>query len=115
MGGGLALYLATLRPDDVKAAVPFYGVIPWQSVQPDFSVMQAAVQGHYAENDDFAGPDAVAALEKHLKGLGKHCELLLYPGTGHGFFNDTRPDVYDEESARQAWVRTLEFLRAKLG
>jgi len=41
--------------------------------------------------------------------------MFLYPGTTHAFFNDTRPDVYDEDAARQAWVRTLEFLRAKLG
>jgi carboxymethylenebutenolidase len=41
--------------------------------------------------------------------------LFLYPGQGHAFFNDTRPEAYDEDAARQAWVRTLEFLRAKLG
>jgi carboxymethylenebutenolidase len=41
--------------------------------------------------------------------------MFLYPGTHHAFFNDTRSDVYDEEAARVAWVRTLEFLRAKLG
>ena len=115
IGGGLALWLATLRPDVVKAVVSYYGIIPWPAAQPDYSKLQAAVQGHYAENDGFAGPPAVQALQHELKGLGKECELFVYPGTEHAFFNDTRQEVYDEEAARQAWVRTLEFLRAKLG
>ncbi len=41
MGGGLALWLATLRPDDVKAAAPFYGLLPWPAAQPDYSHMGA--------------------------------------------------------------------------
>jgi carboxymethylenebutenolidase len=39
----------------------------------------------------------------------------MYDGVDHAFFNDTRPEVYDEQAASMAWVRTLEFLRAKLG
>src|SRR5437660_934184 len=71
MGGGLALFAATIKPDDVTAAVSFYGVIPWEAARPDYSKLQAAVQGHYAENDGFAGPPAVQALQHELKGLGK--------------------------------------------
>ena len=37
MGGGLALVLATQRPDAVKAVVPAYGLIPWPDAQPDYS------------------------------------------------------------------------------
>jgi len=115
IGGGLALWLATLRPDRVAAVVPFYGLIPWAAAQPDYSRLEAAVEGHYAEADDLAGPPAVEKLEATLTDLGKDVRTFLYPGTHHAFFNDTRPDVYDGEAARQAWVRTLEFLRAKLG
>ncbi len=115
MGGGLALWLATLRPDQVRAVVSFYGVIPWEAAQPDWSRLAAAVQGHYAENDGFASPEHVAALEAQLKGLGVDVEMFVYDGTHHGFFNDTRPDVYAEDTARQAWIRTLEFLRRHLG
>src|SRR3954468_17748415 len=67
MGGGLALLLATQRPDKVKAVAPFYGVIPWPAAQPDWSKLEAAVQGHYAEKDDFANPESVRALEQQLK------------------------------------------------
>lgn len=114
MGGGLALWLATLRPDAVRAVVPFYGIAP-KGTEPDWSALTAAVEGHYAEDDHLAHPEAVAALEERLRDLGRDVRVFTYPGTSHAFFNDTRPEVYDDESARQAWVRTLEFLRAKLG
>jgi len=115
MGGGLALWLASTRPDRVRAVVPFYGIAPWDAVQPDYSAITAAVEGHYAADDDMAGPEAVRRLEETLGQAGRDVRMFLYPGTTHAFFNDTRPDVYDEDAARQAWVRTLEFLRAKLG
>lgn len=114
MGGGLALWLATLRPDAVRAVVPFYGIAPNGS-QPDWSALTAAVEGHYAEDDDLADRESVAAFEAQLRDLGKEVQVFTYPGTSHAFFNDTRPEVYDEDAARQAWVRTLEFLRARLG
>jgi carboxymethylenebutenolidase len=115
MGGGLAMMLAVQRNDDVRAVVPFYGLIPWESAQPDWSKLQAPMQGHFAEEDGFFGPDKAREMEANLKQLGKDVELFLYEGAGHAFFNDARPEAYDEPSASTAWVRTLEFLRAKLG
>ncbi len=115
IGGGLALWLATLRPDAVAAVVPFYGLTPWDEAQPDYSLLEGAVEGHYAEDDDMAGPPAVQKLVDTLTELGKDVQVFLYPGTRHAFFNDTRSEVYDDDAARLAWVRTLEFLRAKLG
>jgi len=114
MGGGLALWLATLKPDDVRAVVPYYGVIPWEGAQPDYSKLKAAVQGHYAENDDFAGPPAVAALEEQLSGAGKSFEFFLYPGTEHAFTNHHRPEVFHEGHSERAWQRTIDFLRDHL-
>ncbi|HEX2272903.1 MAG TPA: dienelactone hydrolase family protein [Acidimicrobiales bacterium] len=114
LGGGLALWLATVRPDMVRAVVPFYGGA-WLGRRPDWSRMAAAVEGHYAENDEVAGFDAARSLEEELTASGKEVRIFLYPGTAHGFFDDTRPEVFDADAARQAWVRTLEFLRAKLG
>ncbi|MDQ6797283.1 MAG: dienelactone hydrolase family protein [Actinomycetota bacterium] len=113
MGGGLALWLATLRPDAVRAAVPFYGT-PGRN-EPDWSKLTAAVEGHYAEKDEMAGFDVARQLETTLTDLGKEVRIFLYPNTKHAFFNDTRPEAHDPDAARQAWVRTLEFLRAKLG
>jgi carboxymethylenebutenolidase len=114
MGGGLALWLATLRPDDVKAVVPYYGVIPWPAAQPDYSKLKSPVQGHYAENDDFANPETVRKLEEELKGHGARVEFFVYPGVGHAFTNHHRPEVFHEEHSRVAWDRTVAFFRENL-
>jgi carboxymethylenebutenolidase len=114
MGGGLTLVLAARRPDAVAAAAPYYGVIPWASAQPDWSAIEARIVGEYAENDGFAGPDAVRALEAQLQGLGKDAVLHIHPGCEHGFFNDTRPEVYDAAGAATAWARTLELFRTAI-
>jgi carboxymethylenebutenolidase len=115
MGGGLALWLGTLRPDAVKAVVSYYGIIPWPAAQPDYSKLQAAVQGHYAEDDDFADPESVRKLEEELTGLGKSVDFYTYPGVGHAFTNHHRPDVFNEEHAETAWRRTIDFFRRHLG
>jgi carboxymethylenebutenolidase len=115
MGGGLALVTATQRPDAIQAVVPFYGVIPWPQAQPDWSKLTAPVHGHFAALDEFFTPDKVRELEETLREQGTEAELQIYDGVDHAFFNDTRPEVYDETAAGLAWTRTLELLRAKLG
>jgi carboxymethylenebutenolidase len=114
MGGGLALVLATRRPDAVAAAAPYYGVIPWASVQPDWAAIEARIVGEYAEHDGFAGPDAVRALEARLRDLGKDATLHIHPGCDHAFFNDARPEVFDATAAATAFDRTVELFRSTL-
>jgi len=115
MGGGLALWLATLHPK-VAAVAPFYGLIPWEAAQPDYTKMAAAVQGHYAELDDSVSPTAVAELEQTLMAANvTDVEMFIYPGAQHAFFNDSRPEVFDAEAAALAWDRVLEFFSDKLG
>jgi carboxymethylenebutenolidase len=114
MGGGLTLTLACQRPDAVAVAAPFYGVIPWPDSQPDWDAIAAVVEGHYAENDAFASPEAARALEANLKSRGKNATFHVYPGTDHAFFNDARPDVYDATAATTAWTRVLSLFRANL-
>jgi carboxymethylenebutenolidase len=111
MGGGLALWLATLRPEKVEAVAPYYGVIPWPAAQPDYSRLTAPVQGHYAELDASADPAAVHALEEQLHGLGKSAEFFIYPGADHAFTNNHRPEVFHAEHTDTAWQRTLAFFR----
>ena len=111
MGGGLALWLGTIAPTEVAAVVPYYGVIPWEAAQPDYSQLRAPVQGHYAEVDDFAGAPAVAALEATFTEHGATYEFFLYEGTEHAFANHHRPEVYKAAETELAWTRTLAFLR----
>lgn len=114
MGGGLALVLATQRPDAVKAVVPAYGLIPWPDAQPDYSKLEAAVLGHVAGDDGYFTLEAARELESQLRELGKDVEFHVYPGVDHAFFNDDRPEVYDRESAELLWDRTVAFLRESL-
>jgi len=115
MGGGLAITLATKRPDAISACVSFYGIHLRPDLQPDYAKLEAAVLGHYAELDEYCTPDAARALEARIKGVGKEAEVHIYPGTDHAFFNDTRPEVYDAEASALAWQRTVDFLHSHLG
>jgi carboxymethylenebutenolidase len=114
MGGGLALALACERPDVISACVPFYGIIPWPDLAPDYDKLEASIQGHFAENDGFFTPELVRKLEDELRAKGKEVELFVHPGVDHAFFNDTRDEVYHEATAAKAWASTLAFLRANI-
>jgi carboxymethylenebutenolidase len=114
MGGGLALILAALRPDRVKAVVPWYGLIPWPNAQPDWARLDAAVLGHYAENDEYFTPELARELERTLRDLGKEATIKIYPGTDHAFFNDHRPEVHDAAASAEGFRETVEFLKEKL-
>jgi carboxymethylenebutenolidase len=115
MGGGLALVLATQRPDAVKAVVPAYGLIPWPDAQPDYSKLTAAVLGHAAAEDDYFTPESARQLEAQLRDLGKQVEFHIYEGAGHAFFNEDRPEAYHPESAGLLWDRSVAFFREQLG
>ena len=116
MGGGLVLRLGTLRPDKVKAVVPYYGVAGFDDEgHPDWSKLAAPVQGHYAEEDGFFPADKALALANGLREMGKDVELFVYPGAGHAFANETNAmGTYDAEAAQLAWERSTTFLREKL-
>jgi carboxymethylenebutenolidase len=110
MGGGLSLYIATLRP--VDACVVYYGVLP--GVQPDLSKLRGPVLGHYADHDEWASPAAAHALEEQIKAAGAKAEFHIYPDTQHAFFNDTRPGIYNASAAKTSWERTLAFYKKHL-
>jgi carboxymethylenebutenolidase len=115
MGGMLALVLAAQQGDKVGAVVAYYGY-PSGETEPDWSKLTAPVLGHIAENDDFFTAEGARQLEEKLKGMGKDVLCHHYPGTGHAFALDHNAlGTHDPDSARQAWVRTLEFLRKHLG
>ncbi|MDQ6847891.1 MAG: dienelactone hydrolase family protein [Candidatus Dormibacteraeota bacterium] len=112
MGGGLALYLASRNPK-VAACVPFYGVGKARD-KVDFSSIQAAVLGHWGEKDHSYDHATIDDLENRLRDAGVSVESFWYDAD-HAFFNDDRPQVYDEDAARLAWDRTLAFLGEQLG
>ena len=107
-GGGIVNMLATRLPD-LAAAVPFYGDQP---AAADVPKIKAPLLVHYAENDERINAGR-AAHEAALKSAHVKFASYVYPGTQHGFNNDTTPR-YDEAAARLAWQRTIAFFNANL-
>ena len=107
-GGGIVNMLATRLPD-LGAAVPFYGNQPSAE---DAARIKSPLLIHYAENDDRINA-GWPAYEAALKANNVPHTMYKYPGTQHGFNNDTTPR-YDEAAAKLAWQRTLEFFHKNL-
>jgi carboxymethylenebutenolidase len=59
------------------------------------------------QEEFFSVPDAKAFAEAQRK-RGRECEVIIYPGAGHAFFNNDRPEPYRREAANDAWRRTLD-------
>jgi carboxymethylenebutenolidase len=108
-GGGMANALAVRIPDVIAAAVPFYGRQPDAA---DVPKIKAPLLIHYAELDRRINA-GWPAYEKALKEAGKSYTAHVYPNVNHGFHNDTTPR-YDEDAAKLAWSRTIEFFNAHL-
>jgi carboxymethylenebutenolidase len=107
-GGGMVNWLATELPE-LAAGVPFYGSSPDPVAAAG---IRAPLMIQAAEVDpriNASWPEYEAALEAAGVDYVRH----LYPGTQHGFHNDTTPR-YDEAAAKLAWERTLEFLDRQL-
>jgi carboxymethylenebutenolidase len=108
-GGAMTNQVAVNAPD-LKAAVPYYGRVP---ADEDVPKIKAAVLAHYAEND--AGINAgIEGFREAMKKSGIEHEIHSYPGTGHGFNNDTNAGRYNPEGAKLAWERTVAFFKDKL-
>jgi carboxymethylenebutenolidase len=109
LGANFALWLANRLPADVAALIVFYG-----TSGIDFDKIQAAVLGHFAERDPYEPAEGVQHMRDRLQAAGREVTFYTYPGTGHWFFEQDRPDAYNSEAARLAWERTLEFLARTL-
>jgi len=107
-GGGVAHTLATRLPD-LDAAVPFYGSSPAPELA---SHVKAELLVHLAATDERINA-SFPAYEAALKAAKVKFAAYTYPGTQHGFHNDTTPR-YDEAAAKLAWSRTLELFERKL-
>jgi carboxymethylenebutenolidase len=107
-GGAIVNMLATRLPD-LRAAVPFYGTQP---AAEEVAKIKAPLLIHYAETDQRVN-DGWPAFEAALKANNIPHTMHKYPGTQHGFNNDTTPR-YDEAAAKLAWQRTLDFFNREL-
>jgi carboxymethylenebutenolidase len=102
-GGGMVNFLATRLPD-LAAGVPFYGSAPNLE---DVAKIRSPLLIQSAEVDERINA-SWPAFEAALKAANVTYERHLYPGTQHGFNNDTTPR-YDAAAAKLAWERTIAF------
>ena len=108
-GGGTTNFLAVTMGAHLSAAVPFYGAAPKSE---DVVKIQAPLLIQSAENDpriNAMWPEFEAALKSYQKSYVRY----LYPGTRHGFHNNSTPR-YNETAAQLAWKRTVDFFKENL-
>jgi carboxymethylenebutenolidase len=108
-GGGTTNFLAVELGPDLKAGVPYYGAAPVTAMVKE---IKAAMLINYAENDERI--DSMwPAYEAALKAAGVSYEQYTYPGTQHGFHNNSTPR-YQEAGAKLAWDRTIAHFKKYL-
>ena len=107
MGAAWALVVAE-KEKDVAAVVQFYG-----AAEADYSQVNAKIQGHFAEVDEWEPIEYVRQMETDMKSAGLEVTLHFYQKVGHWFVEQDRPE-YDAATAKLAWERTFEFLRKNI-
>ena len=107
-GGGICNALAVACPE-LSASVPYYGRQPTAAEVPS---IKAPLLIHYAEIDERINAGALP-YQAALLANQKPFEVHYYPGTQHGFHNDTTPR-YDKAAAELSWSRTMAFFAKNL-
>jgi carboxymethylenebutenolidase len=108
-GGGTTNYLAVAMGADLQAAAPFYGAA---AETASVGKIKAPILAHLAENDPRIN-EMYPAYEDALKKAGARYEIHVYPGTQHGFHNNSTPR-YNEPAAKLAWDRTIAHFKKHL-
>ncbi len=108
-GGGIVNYLAATMGSDLQAGVPYYGVAADTASVPN---IKAPLLCHLAERDERINA-TYPAFENALKAAGASYQVYIYPGTQHGFHNDSTPR-YNAEAAKLSWERTLNHFKNRL-
>src|SRR5262249_6878033 len=105
-GGGTTNFLAVTLGSDLQAGVPYYGAAAETSAVPS---IKAPLMIQYAENDERIN-SMWPAYEGALKSAKVPYEMFIYPGTQHGFHNNSTPR-YEAAAAKLSWERTIAFFK----
>jgi len=108
-GGAVVNWLATAMGADLQAGVPYYGAAAETASVPK---IKAPLLVQYAENDERINA-MWPAYEAALKAAGVPHQMHMYPGTQHGFHNNSTPR-YAEAAAKLSWERTMTFFNKHL-
>jgi len=110
-GGGWSLNTALLFPDELDAAVIYYGQVT--SDDEDLRPLNVPILGFFGGADTGIPVASVEAFEESLERLRKDYEIHIYPDAEHAFANPTG-NAYNAEAAEDAWEKTIDFLGRKL-
>jgi carboxymethylenebutenolidase len=109
--GGAASFAYAASQPGLNAAVVFYGTPPEEAA---LAAIKAPVLGHYG-GDDARVTSTVEPTDAQMKKLGKRYQHHVYSGAGHGFLRaQSDRDGANLKAAREAWPRTIAFLRENL-
>jgi len=108
-GGGTTNFLAVAMGADLQAGAPYYGIAAETAGVPK---IKAPLLVHLAENDQRIN-EMYPTYEQELKKAGVRYEIHSYPGTLHGFHNNSTPR-YNEAAAKLSWERTIAFFKKNL-
>jgi carboxymethylenebutenolidase len=109
MGGTFALR-AACELEGFSAAAPFYGDVPEEDVLKKLTTPTIFISG---TKDKWINPEKVAGLEDVVERYELPLQSVKYEAD-HAFFNNTRPEVYDETAAKDAWALVVGFFNDKL-
>jgi carboxymethylenebutenolidase len=129
--GGTQSLLAACTLPGLSACVSFYGILSYEHgllYEPSgrdlarkprdpltaIADLRCPLLGLFGGRDEFVPAEDVRALEAGAARSGQRVEIRLYPEAGHAFLNETRPQAFRPDDARDAWRRTVDFLRREL-
>ena len=132
--GGMYALMAACADLGFAASVPFYGLLshahgmlhdpagldPARKPREPIAMaedLRCPMLAFFGDSDTFIPLEDVRRLEGALtraRRSGAGAEIVVVPGAGHAFMNDTRPDAFRPDAAADAWRRTVAFLRARL-
>jgi carboxymethylenebutenolidase len=129
--GGMYTLLAACSCRGLAAAAPFYGMLSYEhgllhaegGVDPERKPRQpldaiadlgCPLLAFFGAEDAFIPGGDVEGLGQRLAASAQPSDVVVYPDAGHAFLNDTRPEAYRPEAARDAWGRMVEFFRKHL-
>ena len=116
MSGPFVYAMAGMFPDDIRAAASIYGVRLHGKGSP--SHVTDAVKGELyfacAELDEYAPPEMIAGLERHLLDVGTNARVEWYPGVHHGFAFPSREGAYDKPAEERHYERVLALFERNL-
>jgi len=111
MGGRWSIQLAVHEPK-LAACIVNYGALPTDAA--DIAKIKAAVLGNFGGEDRGIPPASVNAFVAAMKAAGDSVDVKIYDGAGHAFENPNNTKGYRPEAAKDAWNRSVAFLRVHL-